>query len=205
MSYSVLDATETLAKIARDAGLAAARKGSVPLFARGGEVVARWIEDDPAHALDVPVPAIVPMQWMADLLAAFDPDLRVFVVRPGSGRFAPSPEPRVVTLTPGVTELVEHGVNGLIIDPDDPRGAERLQELLERDRERLEAGAREKVAAWPSDADAAEALVAALDEIAALPPVTLPPNARPYVEVPSSHAHPVLERPRLRKLRERLG
>ena len=40
----------------------------------------------------------------------------------------------VVTAVTGHEEYVEHGVNGLVVDWDDPRGTARALDLLARDR-----------------------------------------------------------------------
>lgn len=75
----------------------------------------------------------------------------------------------VAAETAGVDELVEHGVNGLLCEPDDGRGPTRQLELLARDRallHRLREGALATARAWPTTGDAAAELAAALTRIA---------------------------------------
>lgn len=194
---------------------------------------ARWLDRDPAGALDLPLPAIASADWIAELLGRLRPDAPVFVVRPGleaserarrnpsagplrvSGppeilaamtqphervdddpdvildlaptprRSVPSATPVVGSLVPGREELVEHGVSGLLTEPDDPRGAARLLDLLAADAAllaRLCEGAAAAAEGWPSVEDAGRALVEALDAIAALPPASDDPGtAKPLL------------------------
>jgi hypothetical protein len=70
-------------------------------------------------------------------------------------------------------ELVRHGVNGVLAEPDDVRGVARWLDHLARDRDwlaALRAGAAETAAGWP-DWDAASAVLAgALERLVAEPP-----------------------------------
>ena len=70
-------------------------------------------------------------------------------------------------------DLVRHDENGLVADPDDVRGTARWLVTLDRDRAslaRLQAGARDTAAAWPTVEDAAEALARGLEELVATEP-----------------------------------
>jgi hypothetical protein len=84
----------------------------------------------------------------------------------------------IVASAPDAADLVRHDENGIVADPDDVRGTARWLETLARDRTRLarlQAGARESAASWPSLADAAGALASALDRLVAEEP---PPPSR---------------------------
>jgi O-antigen biosynthesis protein len=70
-------------------------------------------------------------------------------------------------------ELVRHGENGIVAEPDDVRGVARWLEHLARDREWLVRLREEAVAtarAWPSWEDAAAELAGALERLVAEPP-----------------------------------
>jgi O-antigen biosynthesis protein len=76
----------------------------------------------------------------------------------------------VATPVTGLDEYLVDGRNGLLAAWDDERGTARRLDLLARDREllhRLRTAAWETARAWPSTADAAAGLVAALREVAA--------------------------------------
>jgi glycosyltransferase involved in cell wall biosynthesis len=78
----------------------------------------------------------------------------------------------VVAAVTGHEEYVEHGVNGLIVDWDDPRGTARALDLLARDRallHRLRLGALATARAWPSWEQAGTMMAGALREIARRP------------------------------------
>ena len=255
MRHGVRGASRALAVLAERAGLSndIGEEGGI-LLAGSDAVVsscsARWLDRDPARALDAGLPAVCAAQWIADLHLALRPDLPVFVVRPSEmeirrdyggkspsrvfgpeevlaqmkephERAATEEEARVVVdltpssivvrrkptiraLVPGATETVKHGVNGLLVEPDDPRGAARLLDLVVRDeelRDSLERGAREFP--WPTLDESAAELKRALDEIATLG--VTPSEPKPFLPArEQSHTHPVMERPGLRKLRERL-
>jgi hypothetical protein len=68
---------------------------------------------------------------------------------------------------------VRHGVNGLIVDWDDPRGTARALDLLATDRallHELRCGALATARAWPSWEQAGAFMALALRRIAAEPP-----------------------------------
>lgn len=261
--HGVRAASGALAELTERAGLANDVTDGGGVLLAGSDAVlsqcsARWLDQDPARALDAGLPAICAAEWIADLHRALRPDLPAFVVRPGvdnvemedlrdiggdlpSRRLRVFGDPRIVagmtepaervdteeearvvldltpsvivvrrkpvvaTLVPGRQEVVKHGVNGLLVEPDDLRGAARLLDLLARDadlRAELERGAREL--AWPTVDQSAQKLVEALDEIAALPKAQ-PAEPKPFLpRRTQSRAHPTLDRPRLRKLREAL-
>lgn len=79
----------------------------------------------------------------------------------------------IVAAAGGATELVRDGVNGFVVEPDDPRGAARQIDVLAADRDLLRALCRtaaESVRSWPSPEQATIDLRAALDELLASPP-----------------------------------
>jgi hypothetical protein len=74
----------------------------------------------------------------------------------------------VATPVTGIDEYLVDGANGLLTSFDDERGTARLLDLLARDRvllARLRTAARATAAAWPTEAQAAVALGAALRRI----------------------------------------
>jgi glycosyltransferase involved in cell wall biosynthesis len=78
----------------------------------------------------------------------------------------------VVTAAAGREDHVEHGVDGLVVAWDDPRGAARTLDLLARDRAllaRLRAGALARAAAQPDVEEADAELAAALERVLAAP------------------------------------
>jgi glycosyltransferase involved in cell wall biosynthesis len=78
----------------------------------------------------------------------------------------------VVTAVTGHEEYVEHGVNGLVVDWDDPRGTSRALDLLAADRfllHRLRAGALATARAWPSWEQQGAVMAAALRQLARRP------------------------------------
>ncbi|HEX7297891.1 MAG TPA: glycosyltransferase family 4 protein [Solirubrobacteraceae bacterium] len=79
----------------------------------------------------------------------------------------------VTTEVTGHEEYVEHGVNALVCDWDDPRGTSRLLDLLARDRvllHRLRLGALETARAWPTWEQAGQFMAGALRAIRRDPP-----------------------------------
>ncbi|MBX5441445.1 MAG: glycosyltransferase family 4 protein [Solirubrobacteraceae bacterium] len=111
----------------------------------------------------------------------------------------------VVTAVTGHEEYVEHGVNGLVVDWDDPRGTSRALDLLARDRallHHLRCGALATARAWPSWEQAGTVMAAALREIARRPePAAAPGAARAIADVRAAveaQALVVAERDRLR-------
>ncbi len=118
----------------------------------------------------------VPHGEMARLYAEHDVVLKLSRVE---GMFGPPLEgfhmgaTCVVTPVTGHEEYVDHGVNGLIVDWDDPRGTARALDLLARDRallHRLRCGALATARAWPSWEQAGAFMALALRRIAAEPP-----------------------------------
>jgi glycosyltransferase involved in cell wall biosynthesis len=86
--------------------------------------------------------------------------------------------PCVVSPHSGHEEYVEHGVNGIVVGFDDPPAAAQALDRLSRDRgllARLSEGALRTAAAWPSAEASADALAAALEELAAAPPPAVEP------------------------------
>lgn len=82
----------------------------------------------------------------------------------------------VTTAVTGHDMYVEHGVNGLVVDWDDPDGSARALDLLARDRallQRLREGAYATAQRWPSWDAAAGGMAEALRTIAAEPPPSL--------------------------------
>jgi glycosyltransferase involved in cell wall biosynthesis len=88
----------------------------------------------------------------------------------------------VVTAVTGHEEYVEHGVNGMVVDWDDPRGTARTLDLLARDRallHRLRLGALATARAWPSWEQAGTMMAGALRAVARRPePAAAPAAAR---------------------------
>jgi glycosyltransferase involved in cell wall biosynthesis len=84
----------------------------------------------------------------------------------------------VVAAVTGHEEYVEHGVNGLVVDWDDPRGTAGALDLLARDRallHRLRLGALATARAWPSWEQAGTMMAGALREIARRPQPAVEP------------------------------
>ncbi len=118
----------------------------------------------------------VPHAEMARLYAEHDVVLKLSRVE---GMFGPPLEgfhlgaTCVVTPVTGHEEYVRHGVNGLVVDWDDPRGTARALDLLARDRallHRLRTGALATARGWPSWEQAGAFMALALRRIAAEPP-----------------------------------
>lgn len=129
-------------------------------------------EDAPADAVIGPVPH----PEMAGLYAQADVVLKLSRVE---GMFGPPLEGMhcgatcVVTPVTGHDEYVVHGVNGLVVDWDDPRGTTRALDLLARDRtflHELRCGALATARAWPSWEQQGAVMALALRRIAAEPP-----------------------------------
>ena len=79
----------------------------------------------------------------------------------------------VTTEVTGHEEFIEHGVNALICDWDDPRGTARQLDLLARDRDllhRLRSNALETARAWPDWEQCGAEMATALRAIAEAPP-----------------------------------
>jgi glycosyltransferase involved in cell wall biosynthesis len=79
----------------------------------------------------------------------------------------------VTTEVSGHEEYVEHGVNALVCDWDDPRGTARQLDLLARDRvllHRLRLGALETALVWPTWEQAGQFMAGALRSIRGEPP-----------------------------------
>jgi glycosyltransferase involved in cell wall biosynthesis len=93
----------------------------------------------------------------------------------------------VTTEVTGHEEYVEHGVNALVCDWDDPRGTARQLDLLARDRvllHELRLGALDTARAWPTWEQAGEFMAGALDAIRAAPqPDPTPALARLMADV----------------------
>ena len=93
----------------------------------------------------------------------------------------------VTTEVTGHEEYVEHGVNALVCDWDDPRGTARQLDLLARDRvllHRLRLGALDTARSWPTWEQAGEFMAGALRAIhEAPPPETAPAMARLMADV----------------------
>jgi glycosyltransferase involved in cell wall biosynthesis len=130
---------------------------------------------DPLEGADEIIRA-VPHAEMARLYADHDVVLKLSRVE---GMFGPPLEgfhmgaTCVVTPVTGHEEYVRHGVNGLVVDWDDPRGTARALDLLARDRallHRLRCGALATARAWPSWEQAGAFMALALRRIAAEPP-----------------------------------
>jgi hypothetical protein len=93
----------------------------------------------------------------------------------------------VTTEVTGHEEYVEHGVNALVCDWDDPRGTARQLDLLARDRvllHQLRLGALDTARAWPTWEQAGEFMAGALHAIRAAPqPDPTPALARLMADV----------------------
>ena len=93
----------------------------------------------------------------------------------------------VTTEVTGHEEYVEHGVNALVCDWDDPRGTARQLDLLARDRvllHTLRLGALDTARAWPTWEQAGEFMAGALKAIRAAPqPDPTPALARLMADV----------------------
>jgi glycosyltransferase involved in cell wall biosynthesis len=79
----------------------------------------------------------------------------------------------VVSAVTGHEEYVEHGVNGLVVDWDDPRGTSRALDRLARDRRllhELRCGALATARGWPSWQQSGDLMALALREVARRPP-----------------------------------
>jgi glycosyltransferase involved in cell wall biosynthesis len=79
----------------------------------------------------------------------------------------------VTTEVTGHEEYVEHGVNGLVCDWDDPRGTARALDLLARDRvllHKLRMGALQTARTWPTWEQAGQFMAGALRTIHRNPP-----------------------------------
>jgi hypothetical protein len=113
--------------------------------------------------------AVAAMREPAEVVDA-DPDVVLALPRVAGLPLAPlhgfhAGATAVMTPVTGHDEYVVDGVNALLTAWDDERGAARLLDLLARDRallRRLRAAALETARGWPSAADAAAALHAAL-------------------------------------------
>ena len=132
-------------------------------------------DGEPLEGADEIVRA-VPHAEMARLYADHDVVLKLSRVE---GMFGPPLEgfhmgaTCVVTPVTGHEEYVRHGVNGLVVDWDDPRGTARALDLLAADRmllHRLRTGALATARAWPSWEQAGAFMALALQRIAAEPP-----------------------------------
>jgi hypothetical protein len=145
---------------------------------------------------DLPVDFIAAAPWIEDVLAELRPDARRALATAGAPAADDRAEPVVVALEGnalngplaamaagsaviastallGVDDVVRHGENGFLVEPDDDRGARRFVALLERDSallERLQATARETAANWPSWDDTAREFESALKRFVAAPP-----------------------------------
>ena len=93
----------------------------------------------------------------------------------------------VTTAVTGHEEYIEHGVNALICDWDDPRGTARTLDLLARDRvllHQLRLGALDTARAWPDWEQAGQFMAGALRAIRRAPaPETAPALARLMADV----------------------
>lgn len=137
---------------------------------------------------DLPVDFIAAAPWVARALAQHRPDARCLTVPPGVTREPAAPEAVIVldgdplpevlagrvviasSALPGVGDVIEHGVNGFVVEPDDDRGPERFRALLADDREQLERmAAAARATAWPDPDEAAVAFEQALETIVAEP------------------------------------
>jgi hypothetical protein len=118
----------------------------------------------------------VPHAEMARLYAEHDVVLKLSRVE---GMFGPPLEgfhmgaTCVVSPVTGYDEYVRHGVNGLVVDWDDPRGTARALDLLAKDRallHGLRVGALATARAWPSWEQSGAFMALALKRIAAEEP-----------------------------------
>jgi hypothetical protein len=110
----------------------------------------------------------------------------------------------VTTEVTGHEEYVEHGVNALVCDWDDPRGTARQLDLLARDRvllHRLRLGALETARTWPDWEQAGQFMAGVLHTIRREPPPDpVPALARLMADVRAGiegHREVVINRNRL--------
>jgi glycosyltransferase involved in cell wall biosynthesis len=90
----------------------------------------------------------------------------------------------VTTAVTGHDEYVRHGVNGLVVGWDDPRGTARTLDLLARDRRllhELRTGALETARAWPDWRQSSQWMALALRRVAAEPMPAIAPAGRRLV------------------------
>ncbi len=147
-----------------------------------------------AIALHLPLDLLVPEPWLQDAVAQLRPEARCLLVpapvAPAAAPAAPVVAVRdgslaairaafahgatvIAAAGDGVEDLVEHGVNGLVVDADDDRGVPAARALLEGDPEllaRLREGARASAAGFPGERECAAALGDALRTLRAEPP-----------------------------------
>lgn len=139
---------------------------------------------------DLPVDFIAAAPWVARALDEQRPDARCVTVARGVQRASEPARPEAVVVIdrdplpdilsgrvvvassalPGVEDMIEHGVNGFLVEPDDDRGAQRFLDLLAGDADQL---ARMAVAArataWPDPDQSAAAFEQALEQFVAEP------------------------------------
>ncbi len=71
---------------------------------------------------------------------------------------------------PGVEDMIDHGVNGFLVEPDDDRGAQRFLDLLAGDADQLaRMAAAARATAWPDPDESAAAIEQALEQFVAEP------------------------------------
>jgi hypothetical protein len=143
-----------------------------------------------AHlSYDLPVDFLTGAPWVARALAQSRPDARQIAVTRGVARADSDGDAVVIvegdplgdvlagrvviasSALPGIDDIIDHGINGFLVEPDDDRGAQRFVDLLAGDdamRERMSAVAR--ATPWPDPDEAAEAMDAALATLVAEPP-----------------------------------
>lgn len=164
---------ETLARLRPDAPCHVVRFGvSTPLAV--GEPTGAAGDELRVHAPDAPAAAIVASAPGTRAVATIAEADVVLLLEPSPDPTAPLPAFHagatcVAAEAAGAEEIVEHGVNGLLCEPDDTRGPARHLELLARDRallRRLRDGALATARGWPSVEDAAAELATALAAIA---------------------------------------
>jgi glycosyltransferase involved in cell wall biosynthesis len=132
----------------------------------------------------------LPQRELADLYAQSDVLVKLSRVE---GMYGPPLEAFhmgatcVTTEVTGHEEYVEHGVNALVCDWDDPRGTARQLDLLARDRvllHRLRLGALDTARTWPTWEQAGEFMAGALHAIRRVPqPDPTPALARLMADV----------------------
>ena len=137
---------------------------------------------------DLPVDFIAAAPWVARALAQRRPDARCLTATTGVARTPAAPEAVVVldadplpdvlagrvviasSALPGVGDVIEHAVNGFLVEPDDDRGPQRFLAMLAADREQLERmAAAARATPWPDRDEAAAAFEGALATIVAEP------------------------------------
>jgi hypothetical protein len=139
---------------------------------------------------DLPVDFIAAAPWVARTLAQQRPDARCLSVTPGVARTADAAAPAAIVVLDGdplpdvlagrvviassalegISDVIEHGVNGFLVEPDDDRGAERFRSVLAGDREQLaRMAAAARATPWPDLDEAAAAFEQALATIVAEP------------------------------------